>query len=73
MEGTDQDRLQELTTEMEKIKTENSQLWAIIRAYFMNKNSEKGLKLQLNGKTWATLIGLLVINGWNFISKLFFE
>ncbi len=73
MEGIEHDKLQELTTEMEKIKTENLQLWAIVRAYFMNKKSEKGLKLQLGGKTWATLIGLLVINGWNFISKMFFE
>jgi|GEM_PF-7006180 len=73
MEGTDQEKLQQLTTELEKVKADNSQLWAIVRAYFMNKTPEKGLKLQLGGKTWATLIGLLVINGWNFVSKLFFE
>lgn len=73
MEGPDKDTLQQLATELEKIKTENSQLWAIVRAYFMTKTPEKGLKLQLGGKTWATLIGLLVINGWNFISKMFFE
>ena len=73
MEGMDQDKLQQLTTELEKVKADNSQLWAIVRAYFMTKTPEKGLKLQLGGKTWATLIGLLVINGWSFISKVFFE
>lgn len=73
MEGMDQEKLQQLAKELEKVKADNSQLWTIVRAYFMNKAPEKGLKLQLGGKTWATLIGLLVINGWNFISKVFFE
>ena len=53
---------------------DRSRLWDIVKAFFVNskETSKTGVKLQLSGKTWATVIGLGVIQGVRYIFDMFF-
>ena len=69
------ERIENLEHEIFNAKEARSRIWDIIKAFFITRKDtgKAGVKLQLSGKTWATVIGLGVIQGVKFIVDLFFE
>ena len=67
-------RLEAIEAHQARADDDRSRLWGIVKAFFVNskETSKTGVKLQLSGKTWATVIGLGVIQGVRYIFDMFF-
>ncbi len=68
------ERIEHLEHEISKAQEDRSRMWDIIKAFFVSRKEtgKTGVKLQLSGKTWATVIGLGVIQGVRYIFDMFF-
>ena len=63
-------RLEKLELMQARADDDRSRLWDIVKAFF---SSPKDSGMQLGPKTFATIIGLGVIQGAQFFIKLFFS
>jgi hypothetical protein len=69
-------RLEALEAHQARADDDRSRLWDIVKAFFAGGSKtqgDTGVKMQLGMKTWATLIGLGVIQGSKFIVDMFFN